>query len=270
MQGHQEKPWVIVEINHQAFALSAGLLQQIIMLPEVTAVPELPGYIRGVIHLRGRVVPLIDLRRRMGMATVAQEIEDFCRLMDARENDHRNWLNELQASIRERRPFRLTTDPHQCAFGRWYDCYQPPDPWLGALLKKFVAPHQTIHALAAQVQGMQDQGSLEQAARRVHGTGVRVLGEMIRLFAELRALVRCSRRETVAVLTLSNRWVAVTVDLAVAVERLTVEELPAATRTGSDGMIRNLGKRSRDQGIALIVEPDRILDPGTANILASM
>ena len=46
--------------------------------------------------------------------------------------------------------------------------------------------------------------------------------------------------------------------------RLTIEELPPATLAGPDGTIRRLGRRARDQGIALIVEPDRLLDSTTA------
>jgi len=267
---YREKQWVIVQLNHQAFALSAELMRQLIILPEVTVVPELPGYVRGVIHLRGEVVPLIDLRRRMGMVSVTEEIEAFCDLMSAREEDHRHWLNELRASIRDRQPFRLATDPHQCAFGKWYDCYRPPDPWLAGLLKKFNAPHQSIHALANKVRDLQDQGRPEQAECLVNVTGAKILDAMVQLFEEVRAMIRSSRRETVAILTASNRSIAVTVDLAVAVERLVIEDLPAATLTGSNGMIRRMGKRSKDQGIALIVEPDCILDPGTADNLGSM
>jgi purine-binding chemotaxis protein CheW len=254
-----EKPWVIVEVNHHLFALSAAWMRQLMLLPEVTAVPELPEYVRGVICVRGQVLPLVDLRRRVGMATVREEIDAFCDLMNARENDHRHWLSELQASIHSRQPFRLATDPHQCAFGKWYDGYRPPDPWLGGLLKKLDVPHQRIHRLAAQVRALQDQGVPEQAESLLNLTGAKLLGTMVRVFEDIRTLVRSSRRETVAILTASSRSLAVTVDLAVAVERLTIEELPASARTGSDRMIQRLGRRPRDQGIALIVEPDEIL-----------
>jgi len=270
VQNPDEKPWVIVKIDHHLFALPGELMRQLILLPEVTAVPELPAYVRGVINVRGQVLPLIDLRRRVGMATVPEEVEAFCNLMDLRENDHRNWLNELLGSIQNRQPFRLATDPHQCAFGKWYDHYHPTDPWLEGLLKKFDLPHQRIHALAAQVKAEQDQGTPEKAEHLVNVTGAKLLGKMVDVFDKVRALVRSSRRETVAILTSSDRSIAITVDLALAVERLDIEELPVSARAGSDRMIQRLGKRARDQGIALIVEPDHILSPETSAALDAM
>ena len=221
-----DQTWVIVEINRQAYALAADRMRQMIVLPEVAAIPELPEYIRGVIALRDQVIPLVDLRRRMGMASVAQEIEGFCGLMDARENDHRKWLGELRLSIQERRKFGLTTDPHQCAFGKWYDRYQAKDPWLSGLLQRFDKPHHSLHAMARQVKELQDGESHTEAESLAGGAGAKILDVMIQLFGEVRAMVRGGRRETVAVLTTAGRPFAVSVDRAIAVERLEVEDLP--------------------------------------------
>lgn len=63
------------------------------------------------------MIPMIDLRKRLGMTSAAAENNQFCALMDQRRQDHVNWLNELEASTRERREFKLTTGPHKCAFG---------------------------------------------------------------------------------------------------------------------------------------------------------
>lgn len=43
-------------------------VQEIVALPPVTPVPRTPEFVRGVINLRGRVVPVVDLRTRFGMA----------------------------------------------------------------------------------------------------------------------------------------------------------------------------------------------------------
>ena len=41
-------------------------VREIIQMMDVTAVPHVAGYVRGVINLRGRVIPVIDLRTRLG------------------------------------------------------------------------------------------------------------------------------------------------------------------------------------------------------------
>jgi len=40
-------------------------------VPEITAVPDAPDYVEGVINLRGKIVSVLDLRKRLGEATVA-------------------------------------------------------------------------------------------------------------------------------------------------------------------------------------------------------
>jgi purine-binding chemotaxis protein CheW len=84
----------------------------------------------------------------MGLTSAVEETESFCALMQQREQDHRNWLNELEASSR---PFTLATDPHQCAFGKWYDKFKAENAWVAALLKKFDVPHRQIHGMAIRV-----------------------------------------------------------------------------------------------------------------------
>jgi purine-binding chemotaxis protein CheW len=53
-------------IGRESFALPISAVHEIVRLPEITAVPHAPEYVEGVINLRGRIVPVIDLRRRFG------------------------------------------------------------------------------------------------------------------------------------------------------------------------------------------------------------
>ena len=102
-----EMPWAIVEVKNQLFAIATQDMREMVVMPEAAQVPDVPDYIRDVINLRGRVLPVVDLRKRMGLASALEETEAFCTLMLQREQDHRNWLNELEASVKERRPFSL-------------------------------------------------------------------------------------------------------------------------------------------------------------------
>ena len=53
-------------IGKEMFGVSIALVHEIVRVPEVTAVPEAPEYVEGVINLRGRIVPVVDLRKRFG------------------------------------------------------------------------------------------------------------------------------------------------------------------------------------------------------------
>ena len=56
-------PWVIAQLNTRLFALNCAVVREMVIMPEVCEVPGVPDYVRGVINLRGRVTPLVDLRR---------------------------------------------------------------------------------------------------------------------------------------------------------------------------------------------------------------
>jgi purine-binding chemotaxis protein CheW len=53
-------------IGRETFGLPISLVREIVRVPEITAVPNAPDYIEGVINLRGRIIPVVDLRKRFG------------------------------------------------------------------------------------------------------------------------------------------------------------------------------------------------------------
>ena len=59
---------VTFSIGEEEFGVDILKVQEIIRMMEITKVPRAPEFVEGVINLRGKVIPIIDLRRRFGMA----------------------------------------------------------------------------------------------------------------------------------------------------------------------------------------------------------
>jgi purine-binding chemotaxis protein CheW len=53
-------------IGRETFGLPIAMVREIVRVPEITSVPNAPDYIEGVINLRGRIIPVVDLRKRFG------------------------------------------------------------------------------------------------------------------------------------------------------------------------------------------------------------
>lgn len=53
-------------IGRETFGLPIAIVREIVRVPEITSVPNAPEYIEGVINLRGRIIPVVDLRKRFG------------------------------------------------------------------------------------------------------------------------------------------------------------------------------------------------------------
>ncbi len=66
--------YMTFQLAHEVYGLEILTVREIIGLMEITRVPRTPDFIHGVINLRGRVIPVIDLRLKFGMeATAATE-----------------------------------------------------------------------------------------------------------------------------------------------------------------------------------------------------
>jgi purine-binding chemotaxis protein CheW len=54
------------QVGRETYGVPITSLHEIVRVPEITAVPDAPEYMEGVINLRGKIVSVIDLRKRLG------------------------------------------------------------------------------------------------------------------------------------------------------------------------------------------------------------
>jgi purine-binding chemotaxis protein CheW len=57
-------------IGNETFGVRIGSVREIVRVPEITAVPSAPETIEGVINLRGKIIPVMDLRKRFGQTEI--------------------------------------------------------------------------------------------------------------------------------------------------------------------------------------------------------
>jgi purine-binding chemotaxis protein CheW len=60
-------------IGNETFGVRIGSVREIVRVPEITAVPNAPETIEGVINLRGKIIPVMDLRKRFGQVDVGSD-----------------------------------------------------------------------------------------------------------------------------------------------------------------------------------------------------
>ena len=71
------RQYVTFSLGKELFGVEVSRTKEILSLTPVTKVPQTPEYLLGVINLRGQVVPLVDMRLKLGMPANA-ETEDTC------------------------------------------------------------------------------------------------------------------------------------------------------------------------------------------------
>jgi len=58
-------------VGRETYGVPIKALHEIVRVPEITVVPDAPEYVEGVINLRGKIVSVLDLRKRLGEKQVA-------------------------------------------------------------------------------------------------------------------------------------------------------------------------------------------------------
>jgi purine-binding chemotaxis protein CheW len=58
---------VVFQLGHELYGADISAVREVSPLQRVTRVPRTPGYVAGVTNLRGRVIPVVDLRLRLGL-----------------------------------------------------------------------------------------------------------------------------------------------------------------------------------------------------------
>ena len=63
---------VVFRLCEEEYGIDIGAVREIITVPGITRVPHAPEYVRGIINLRGGVIPVIDLAQRLGLTAERQ------------------------------------------------------------------------------------------------------------------------------------------------------------------------------------------------------
>lgn len=59
--------YLVITLGHESYGIPVLAVREIIRLCPITPVAGMPAHVRGVINLRGKIIPLIDLRTRFGL-----------------------------------------------------------------------------------------------------------------------------------------------------------------------------------------------------------
>jgi purine-binding chemotaxis protein CheW len=78
-KSNEEMQLVCFKVDHEEYGISIMKVQEIIRINEITVVPKTKNYMKGIINLRGTVVPVVDVRTRFGLTI--PENQEQCRIV---------------------------------------------------------------------------------------------------------------------------------------------------------------------------------------------
>lgn len=67
-QDMETKQYIVVQIGNEKYGIDIGYIDNIVRMQKITRVPKAQSYFKGVINLRGEIVPVMSIRKKMGLA----------------------------------------------------------------------------------------------------------------------------------------------------------------------------------------------------------
>ena len=258
----QVVPWVLVRLGQSVLAIESSSVREMLRLPRTTSVPNVGAEVRGVVTLRDRAMPVVDLRQLLGMPSLVEDAETLNATLVQRAEDHRQWVTALDASVTEQREFTLTVDPHQCAFGKWYDAFKSTSVVLDSHLKRFDQPHRAIHALGATVADLVRQNRTDDARALIAKARVTTLATLMQLFDETPKILAEMNREMLVVLSDGEQLIGVTADAVESVEPVlqeTVADIDLPREARGHGPVTQTARTAKGEQLVLILNAKMLL-----------
>ena len=85
----KEGKYLTFALANEEYGLEIMKVREIFGYMDITAVPRTPAYVKGVINLRGQVIPVIDLRAKFGMETTDVTEETCIIVVEITQGDHK-------------------------------------------------------------------------------------------------------------------------------------------------------------------------------------
>ena len=111
----QATQYLTFTLADEVFAVDVARVREILEMPSITKVPQVPDFMRGVINLRGCVVPVIDLRLKFGMEATAQTVNTCIIVVEVDMDGENIVLGALADSVQEvieMEPSQIEAAPH--------------------------------------------------------------------------------------------------------------------------------------------------------------
>src|SRR5512143_3853910 len=97
----QAAQYLTFRLGEEVFALDIAQVREVLDYPGITRVPRVPEFMRGVINLRGSVVPVVDLRLRFGMGVTERTVNTCVIIAEVEVRGERTLLGALADSVQE-------------------------------------------------------------------------------------------------------------------------------------------------------------------------
>jgi purine-binding chemotaxis protein CheW len=95
------RQYLTFKLDEEVFALEVANVREILEMTAMTRVPRVPEYMRGVINVRGSVVPVLDMRLKFGLSRTETTVNTCIVVVEVNLDDEKTVIGALVDSVQE-------------------------------------------------------------------------------------------------------------------------------------------------------------------------
>lgn len=110
----QAGQYITFKLGEEVFAINVGQVREVLDLSLITKVPTAPGYMRGVVNVRGTAIPVVDLRLKFGLTAAPDGVNTRIIVLELTVSGEPAVLGGLADSVHEvieLEPAQITPPP---------------------------------------------------------------------------------------------------------------------------------------------------------------
>ena len=211
-------------INYTTYAIPVEYISESIQYSHITRIPKMPDFVLGVMNLRGKIVPVMDTRIRMGLTSRNDERKKLIEILKKREREHVVWVDTLENEVMAGNNISVQQDPMKCDFGKWYTEFMDDledrhnrhgnmDNAMLNVLKTFKEPHKELHELAHKAEELIEKGMKDEAIKLIKRGRDHELKKMEELFGKLYDVIEDQAQRDIVIIIKENDYLfGITVD----------------------------------------------------------
>lgn len=97
----ERKTFLTFRLQDEIFAVDVQHVHEVLDFHSTTKIPGAPDYMRGIINLRGSVVPVVDMRLKFGMSETEKKVSTCVIVMEVGRGENRTVIGALADAVKE-------------------------------------------------------------------------------------------------------------------------------------------------------------------------
>jgi purine-binding chemotaxis protein CheW len=93
--------YMTFKLGNELFAINVAQVREVLEVSNITRVPTAPDYMRGVVNVRGKAIPVVDLRLRFGLPAITETVSTRIIVMELQLDGETTVLGGMADSVHE-------------------------------------------------------------------------------------------------------------------------------------------------------------------------